>query len=57
LGKLNFYLESLDKDIKKPYGNPSVGIILCKSKDDDVVEYALKEMTKPMGVSEYKLFE
>ncbi|MBS3174411.1 DUF1016 family protein, partial [Candidatus Woesearchaeota archaeon] len=39
LGKLNFYLEALDKDIKKTYENPSVGVILCKSKDDEVVEY------------------
>ena len=46
LGKLNFYLEALDKDIKKTYENPSVGVILCKSKDDEVVEYEQKGKEK-----------
>lgn len=41
LGKMEFYLEALDRDVKKPQENPSVGIILCKSKDEDVVEYAM----------------
>lgn len=54
LGKLNFYLEALDRDIKKPHENPSVGIILCKSKDDDVVEYALSRNLSPTLVAEYK---
>ncbi len=54
LGKLNFYLETLDRDIKKPDENPSVGIILCKSKDDEVVEYALSRNLSPALVAEYK---
>ena len=54
LGKLNFYLEALDKDVKKPHENPSVGIILCKSKDDDVVEYALNRNLSPALVAEYE---
>jgi len=54
LGKLNFYLEALDRDIKKPDENPSVGIILCKSKDDEVVEYALSRNLSPALVAEYK---
>lgn len=54
LGKLNFYLEALDKDIKKDHENPSVGIILCKSKDKDVVEYALKRNMSPALIAEYK---
>ena len=54
LGKLNFYLEALDKDIKKKHENPSVGVILCKSKDDEVVEYALNRNLSPALVSEYK---
>ena len=54
LGKLNFYLEALDRDVKKPYENPSVGIILCKSKDDEVVEYALSRNLSPALVAEYK---
>ena len=54
LGKLNFYLESLDRDVRKPDENPSVGIILCKSKDDEVVEYALSRNLSPALVAEYK---
>lgn len=54
LGKLNFYLEALDRDIKKPGENPSVGIILCKSKDDEVVEYALSRNLSPALIAEYK---
>ena len=54
LGKLNFYLEALDRDVKKPDENPSVGIILCKSKDDEVVEYALSRNLSPALVAEYK---
>ena len=54
LGKMEIYLEALDRDIKKPHENPSVGIILCKSKDEDVVEYALsRNMTSTM-ISEYR---
>ena len=54
LGKLNFYLEALDRDVKKPDENPSVGIILCKSKDDEVVQYALSRNLSPALVAEYK---
>ena len=55
LGKMNLYLEALDRDVKKKNENPSVGIILCSSKDKDVVEYSMnKNMSKTM-ISEYKL--
>lgn len=54
LGKLSFYLEALDRDVKKPDENPSVGIILCKSKDDEVVEYALSRNLSPAMIAEYK---
>ena len=54
LGKLNFYLEALDRKVKKSKENPSVGIILCKSKDDEVVKYALSRSLSPAMVSEYK---
>ncbi len=54
LGKLNFYLEALDRDVRKPDENPSVGIILCKSKNDEVVEYALSRNLSPALVAEYK---
>lgn len=54
LGKMNFYLEAIDRNIRKTGENPSVGIILCKSKDDEVVEYALSRHLSPTLVSEYK---
>src|SRR3989344_2367398 len=54
-GKLNFYLSALDKILKQDNDKPSIGIILCKSKDKIIAEYALKDMSKPMGVSEYKI--
>ena len=54
-GKMNLYLEALDRNVRKPNENPSVGIILCSSKDNDVVEYSLsKNMSKTL-ISEYKL--
>ena len=54
LGQLNFYLEALDRDIKKPNENPSIGVLLCKDKDNEVVEYALSRSLSPTMVSEYK---
>jgi predicted nuclease of restriction endonuclease-like (RecB) superfamily len=51
--KMNFYLEALDRDHKKPNENPSVGIILCADKDDEVVEYALQRNLSPVLVAEY----
>lgn len=55
LGKLNFYLEALDRDVKKPKENPSIGVLLCKSKDNEVVEYALSRSLSPTMVAEYQL--
>ena len=55
LGQLNFYLEALDRDVKKPKENPSIGILLCKDKDDAVVEYALSRSLSPTMVAEYQL--
>jgi predicted nuclease of restriction endonuclease-like (RecB) superfamily len=54
-GKMNFYLELLDEQEKQPDDNPSIGIILCPTKDNIEVEYTLRTNTKPIGVSEYKL--
>ena len=54
LGQLNFYLEALDRDIKKPHENPSIGILLCKNKDVEVVEYALSRNLSPAMVAEYQ---
>ena len=55
LGKLEFYLEALDRDVKKKNENPSVGLILCASKDDTVVEYALSRSMSPALVADYQL--
>jgi len=54
-GKMNFYLELLDEQEKQEEDNPSIGIILCPTKDNIEVEYSLRTNTKPIGVSEYKL--
>lgn len=54
LGQLNFYLEALDRDVKKQQEKPSIGILLCKDKDEEVVEYALSRSLSPTLVSEYK---
>ena len=55
IGQINFYLEALDRDVKKPNENPSVGVILCAGKDDAVVEYALSRSMSPTLVSSYQL--
>ncbi len=54
-GQLNFYLSAVDGILKQDNDNPTIGLLLCKSKNNLVAEYALKDMTKPMGVSEYKV--
>ncbi len=54
-GKLNFYIKAVDEQIKTDRDEPTIGILLCKSKDKIVVEYALSDIHKPMGVSEYQL--
>jgi len=54
LGKLNFYLEALDRDIKRPQENPSVGVLLCKGKDTEVVEYAMARNLSPTMISDYE---
>lgn len=56
VGKMQFYLAVLDDKMRMPYENPSIGIILCKSKDKTTVEYALKDATKPIGVATYQTF-
>jgi len=54
LGQLSFYVEALDRDVKKPHERPSIGILLCATKDDEVVEYALARTTSPTLVAEYQ---
>jgi predicted nuclease of restriction endonuclease-like (RecB) superfamily len=54
-GQLNFYLSAVDGILKKEQDNPSIGLLLCKSKNDLVAEYSLKDMSKPIGVSAYQI--
>jgi len=54
LGKLGFYLEALDRDERKPHENPAIGVLLCASKDDEVVEYALNRSLSPALIAEYQ---
>ena len=55
IGQINFYLEALDRDVKKPNENPSVGVILCATKDEAVVEYSLSRSMSPTMVADYTL--
>lgn len=54
VGQLQFYLEALDQDIKKPHENPSIGILICKTKDEEVVKYAMNRNMSPTMVAEYE---
>lgn len=54
-GQLNFYLSAVDGILKKEQDNPSIGLLLCKSKNDLVAEYSLKDVSKPIGVSAYQI--
>jgi predicted nuclease of restriction endonuclease-like (RecB) superfamily len=54
LGKLSFYLEALDRDVRKAHENPAIGVLLCASKDDEVVEYALSRTASPALIAEYQ---
>jgi len=56
-GKINFYLSAVDDMLKHETDNPSIGLLLCKEKNNIIAEYALKEINRPIGVSEYKLIE
>lgn len=54
LGKLNFYLEALDRDVKRPHENKSIGVLLCKGKDNEVVEYAMARNISPALIADYE---
>ena len=54
-GQLNFYLSAVDGLLKKEDDKPTIGLLLCQNKNNLVAEYSLKDMSKPMGVSEYKI--
>ena len=55
--KMGFYLTALDEEVKDESDNPSIGIILCQNKSNKIVDYTLKYINKPVGVSEYKIFD
>ncbi len=57
LGQLGFYLTAVDRQVKSEHDNPTIGLLLCKSKNKVVAEYALGDKTQPMGIAEYKLVE
>lgn len=57
LGQLGFYLTAVDRQIKHELDNPTIGLLLCKSKNKIVAEYALADKSQPMGIAEYKLLE
>lgn len=54
-GQLNFYLSAVDDLLKQDADRPSIGLLLCKSKNDLVAEYSLRDMSKPIGISEYRV--
>jgi hypothetical protein len=56
-GKMNFYLSAVNDLLRHPDDQPSIGLILCKTKDRIIAEYALREINKPIGISEYRLAE
>lgn len=56
-GQLSFYISAVDGELKKDSDNPTIGLLLCKSKNNLVAEYALRDINKPMGISEYRLGE
>ncbi len=56
-GKLNFYITAIDEQVKSEFDNPTIGILICKSKSDMIVEYALRNVTTPIGISQYELTE
>jgi predicted nuclease of restriction endonuclease-like (RecB) superfamily len=57
LGQLGFYLTAVDRQVKSEHDNPTIGLLLCKTKNKVVAEYALGDKSRPMGIAEYKLLE
>ena len=56
-GKINFYVSAVDELLKQEDDNPTIGLLICKSKDNTVVEWSFRGMTQPLGVASYKLHE
>ena len=57
VGQLGFYLTAVDAQVKAPEDGPPIGLLLCKTKNRVVAEYALRDSNKPMGVAEYQLID
>lgn len=57
IGKLNFYLSAVDDQLRGPHDNPTIGLLICRSRDKLIAEYALRDITKPIGITEYRLSE
>lgn len=57
LGQLSFYMTAVDRQVKNEHDNPTIGLLLCKSKNKIVAEYALGDKSQPMGIAEYKLLD
>ena len=57
MGQLGFYMTAVDRQVKSELDNPTIGLLLCKSKNKIVAEYALGDKSQPMGIAEYKLLE
>ena len=55
VGKLNFYLSAVNAQLKHPQDQPSIGILLCKTPNKVMVEYALENISSPLGISEYQI--
>ena len=56
-GQMNFYLSAVDDLVRHPTDQPTLGILLCKSKNKTIVEYTLRDLSKPLGIAEYRLEE
>jgi hypothetical protein len=56
-GKLNFYLSAVDSLVKSDADNPTIGILMCRDKNNFETEFALRDINKPMGISEFQLTE
>ncbi len=56
-GKLNFYVSAVDSQVRLPEDGPTIGILICKSKSNITVEYSLRDLNRPIGVSEYQITE
>lgn len=57
VGKLNFYLSAVDDQLRTEHDNPTIGLLICRKRDKLMAEYALRDVNKPIGISEYRISE